>query len=331
MALPVIVATDDRFAMACGVVMESAFQATPTPIEFILFHSGVSPENMSRLRQIVASRPASELRLIDAEETLRSLPMPARSESYSRMIYARLAAPEILSEVDRALYLDTDTLVRADLRVLFQWDLQGRPLAAVRDYAAERHALKCDEERRYYQRVLGDRPPRDYFNSGVLVMDLDQCRRRGLGVKAIRHIHENPQLRFPDQDALNLVAEGNVVYLPERWNTMVFEESITYDPFAPPALQTRIKAAFEDPAIIHYAGYKPWSPFPINLRKQFTDVVRQTPWRRMRISHRDLTWKQRLRLVKAWRGQIVRLRVRRHEIVLQLLGRPPVLHWRRPI
>ena len=320
MTIRIILATDDRFAMACGVTMHSVLTTTRSRIRFALFQSGVSTENLRRLRQIAACHSGCELEVIDADAVLRSLPMPARSESYSRMIYARLVAPDLLSE-SRALYLDTDTLVLENVANLFHAELQGLPLGAIRDYGAECRCFRDPNERAYFHGILDGRPYGDYFNTGVLVMDLDAFRRERLGQRAIEYIQQRPDLDFPDQDALNATLDGAVNFLPERWNTMVMERRVAVDPFVPKITRQRVKAAFQNPAILHYAGAKPWTPSPVHRRRNFFNALRQTPWRNFQISTSGLDWKEKRKLLKLWRGELVRVQ-------LQLMGRP-IVHWGR--
>lgn len=325
MHIPIIVASDDNFSMGCGVLMHTVLQNTPRPIRFSLFHRKISDENMSRIHQVVAQRPDCELQLFDVEETLKPFPMPKLCDAFNRMIYARLAAPQLLDD-ERVIYLDTDTLVKSDLSEFFDWDLQGSPMAAIPDIAAQRISATHDKERRYFESKLNGRPLDTYFNSGVLLMDLDQFRRRGLGEKAIKIIFDNPKLRFPDQDALNLALDGDVVLLPQRWNTMTCEKLTAVHPGMPSSLRERVKSAFDDPAILHYATHKPWSPYPVYLRREFVKAVKQTPWKRVSLSTRDMDWEERRTLMQAWRKRLIKLRIHKDEVALHMMGRP-MFHW----
>jgi lipopolysaccharide biosynthesis glycosyltransferase len=325
MHLPIIVASDDRFSVGCGVLMHTVLKHTRRPVRFYLFHSSISDDNMARIRQVVGRRPDCELQLMDVEQTLQGFPMPSLSKIFNRMIYARLAAPELLDE-PRVVYLDTDTLVKADLGELYDWDLRGRPMAAVRDMIALRLSVKSPKERRYFEGKVNGRSLDSYFNSGVLVMDLEQFRRRKLGERAIQIIFENPDLRFPDQDALNLALDGDVLLLPERWNAMTCEKLTPAHPGMPSLLRERIRTALDDPAILHYATHKPWSPYPVEFRHEFTAAIKQTPWKRLALSTREMDWEEKRRVIQAWRKRTIKLRIHRNEVAFHLMGRS-MFHW----
>jgi lipopolysaccharide biosynthesis glycosyltransferase len=133
--------------------------------------------------------------------------------SLARAAYFRLYAARWLlarHSFARAVYIDTDTVCRGDLSPMFELDLDGKLLAAAtEDYsldvidAAARHGLD----------------PREYFNSGVLVLPMDDP---GLGpaIEAAIQVAEREQerLMFQDQCALNIAFRGKVSPLPSRFN-----------------------------------------------------------------------------------------------------------------
>jgi lipopolysaccharide biosynthesis glycosyltransferase len=327
MSITIILASDDNFAVGGGVLMQSILENTKSAVRFVYFHSDLSSENLAQLEQVAATRVDCRLQLIDAQEALASLPSPLRSDVYSRMTYARLLAPELIDD-DRAIYLDTDALVKDDIQRLYDWPLDGKPLAAIQDYGAEQLSIGCPVERDYYNEMTGGRGVGHYFNAGVLVMDLAEFRRRRLGEQALEIIRSGRPLRFADQCALNLVSQGEFAQLPARWNTLAVHRYLPFDKLIAPGLRRRVAEAFADPAVIHYIGQKPWTPFPTPLKHEFMSVLRRSPWRDYRYPLSSLTWKQRRALFRAWRNQAIGLRLRSNEINLRLLGRP-ILHWRR--
>lgn len=130
----------------------------------------------------------------------------------SRAAYFRLYAARHLlakTKAKRLVYLDSDTIVRAPLRGLFEGEFGPAPITArPEDMTPEvletsaRHGID----------------PHTYFNSGVLVMD----RGPDLGTRldaAIRVSETEPErLVFHDQCALNVAFAGASNPLPSRWN-----------------------------------------------------------------------------------------------------------------
>ena len=115
------------------------------------------------------------------------------SERFSKAIYYRFLTPKILPNESRALYLDCDIIVNGSLRQLETIQLDSFACAVVRD--------QMSNDKRILKRLEIGTP---YFNSGVLLMNLDYWRQNEISTKLVNFIHDNSDsCIFPDQDALN--------------------------------------------------------------------------------------------------------------------------------
>lgn len=322
--IPIVFASDDRFAIGAGVLVHSVLAATRAPVRFIYLQSEVSDHKLSLIQETVDARPDCELQVVDVAQAIARLPHPQRSELFNRMTFARVLTPELVPD-SKALYLDSDTLVLDDVQQLYQQDLAGAPLAAVPDYAAVRLSLRSRKQREYFLGITGGKAIDRYFNAGVLVMDLDAFRRESLTERTLSLIHSGRRLQFADQCALNVALEGNFKPLAERWNVLASHHELPQDPLVPAPLRERVATAYRDPAILHFAGQKPWTPFPVHGKNTYLESMRPTRWGEHRQSIGDLTWKQKQQLLKSWRNQVVSLRIARRELAIRLLGRK-VLH-----
>ncbi len=153
--------------------------------------------------------------------------------NYYRLFFADLV-PQSLSKL---LYIDIDTLVVGSLKDLFLTDLGGFALGAVHD--TEMH-LRTD---------LGLTKREDYFNSGVLLINLPQWRLQGITERACDIAVRYPEKvkGWVDQDALNLLLQGNWYRLDSRYNLM--------NGFIPHDLPQRNYEKFlTDKVIVHYSG-----------------------------------------------------------------------------
>lgn len=328
MAIPIVVAADENFAVGAGVVMQSTLENTSARVHFYLFHDALSADSRDRFQRITAAAGNAELTLVDAGRALARLPKPLRAGAYTRMTYARLLAPQYV-DADRAIYLDADTLVRDDVQKLFDYDLGGHALAATPDYGAVWLSLHNRVERDYFRRITEGRGVGSYFNAGVLLLDLEALRREGQMDRAVELIAKGRELRFADQCALNLAVAGGFSPLEERWNVNVAHRELPDDPLTDAPLRARVAAAFAEPAVVHYVGPKPWSLFPTHFKREYAEVLRRTPWRDYRQPLGSLSWKTQQALLKAWRKQAVSLRIEKNELRLRLFGRP-IVQWTRP-
>lgn len=100
-------------------------------------------------------------------------------------------------------------------------------------------------------------PPPGYFNSGVLVADMDRWRTDQVSRTAPRMFHRYRQsLRSINQDILNVIFAGRWTALPTRWNKLIDHPGD--DRF------NRLDYLTRGQGIVHYVGRtKPWEPgFP---------------------------------------------------------------------
>lgn len=264
---------DRAYAPHAAAVIASVTRYAPTAgLRFVILHDGIEPELRARVEATAPSARFDWCEISDAD-----VPAMADREHFSRAILFRLGL-EKHAPVDcgRMLYLDADVIVAADVRVLWNTDLGGAPLGAVIDCFVDANAFAA-------RWGLPAEAP-TYFNSGILLIDLERVRAERLFAKAIdftlAHIDE---IYLADQDALNFVCWGRWARLDNVWNAqrhMVIPSLIAQTPRERQLLGRK-------PAIIHFTGpekpwlsegYHPWSwLYWENLRRTpfFQEVARR--------------------------------------------------------
>lgn len=246
MPVPIVLAADDRYIGPLCVLLQSLAVAhgdAASDLRLVLMHRRLSDDSRSRVHRL-AARLGLCLELCEVRGAAGSYPV---SGWVTDAVYLRLALGEVGLDGPVVLYLDADTVVLRDLRPLLETMLDGRPIAAVRDeqnpFLEGGRALPGWAE-------LGLPPTREYFNSGVMLIDVPECERRGLFAECRRFLGEMPRhVRFWDQDALNWAAGDDWLRLERRWNTV-------------PVTTLEGQGVPDEPeaAILHFAGpNKPWN------------------------------------------------------------------------
>ena len=256
----IVLATDRRCVLGCAVSMQSIMDSTDpsVPLHFhLIFNQDVAAPHRKALERTVreARRPA-EISVADFDpEPLRHL---TRSKLITHTAYA-LCQLEVLlpPEVVRCIVVDCDVVVQRDLLELWNTDLGGHTVGAVLNGDAQ----DCAQ----HQERLGLSEAR-YFNSGVLLVDLDRWRALRVGPRALEVAERiGPRLILHDQDALNHALQGDWIGIPGHWNRWVILPDLRRD----------------DSAVFHYMGApKPWHadydrPFP----DHFFHHLDRTPFR----------------------------------------------------
>jgi lipopolysaccharide biosynthesis glycosyltransferase len=183
----------------------------------------------------------------------------------------RMAAADMMPDIDRVLFLDVDLVVLADIGELASLDLAGNPLAAATDlslYGWHHDQRRRPSKRKLYnmdkhlrERIgLGPTDWYDYVNTGIAVMDLAAMRREGFTARALDYLDGNAdKLPFPDQDAFNVLLKGRISLLDPSWNAMSEGLNRRSLEGMPPNIADAIRRTRQVQKIIHFAGnLKPW-------------------------------------------------------------------------
>jgi lipopolysaccharide biosynthesis glycosyltransferase len=206
----VIAACDDRFVPHAAACLLSIAENGGADLHLRLIDDGISAENATKLDVLFAQ---VDFHRIPAEQAL-TRDLQGRG-NVSKATYLRLCIPELLpKKVERALYIDVDTLVLEDLRPLAEQEFAGAWTMAVRDIGYEG---------KYLDHKCGLGLPKDApcFNAGVLLIDLVAWRREQVGARARQFIGEHAKAaRMMDQDGLNVICHGHWSELSPCWNMM---------------------------------------------------------------------------------------------------------------
>lgn len=181
-----------------------------------------------------------------------------KDERFPAAALLRILTPQFLpQDVSRYLYLDSDTLVRRDLSMLFNEDLSGFTCGMIPEPTI------YDEVRKYLKLSKSD----PYFNSGVILVDKDKWIHEDISENCMEILKkEHDKLEFIDQDALNLALKGKVKALSPAFN---FFSNYHYRSFKSLTKvsawygqctdRNEYEAAKRNPAIVHFAGLeRPW-------------------------------------------------------------------------
>jgi lipopolysaccharide biosynthesis glycosyltransferase len=256
-----LLAADAKYGAYAGIAIASVLRSNPEcKFDVHLFSNGVRRGDLRKMSGMLA-RAGSRLVVYNLAGALRANPHLVVRRHLNQTAYARLMMGELLPEpVRRVVYLDCDVICTGDIAPL--WRLADTiPIAgAVIDRAGEG-----------WKRQLRLPPEAPYFNSGVLLVNLDAWRTRDLGREILDWIAANPdKIELADQDAINAVLWEAITPLPDRWNLQVGLNS-------GPLPEHRLTSA----ALLHFNGpRKPWEyRFSGPGADIFRAQKRASPWR----------------------------------------------------
>ncbi len=215
---PVVIAlaSNERYfpGLYCAVASAMRYVTAERPVDLRVLDGGISQASKNMLSRLAAKFGETiRLEFVAVDDSVFRGTMLGPGKSH--MTYCRILLPHLL-DVPRLIYLDCDVLVFRDLSQLF--DLQIRhesAIAAVRDS----ETVTLGDDSQLVAVEIGASPFEPYFNSGVVLMDLDKLRALNFTERAFEFCRIwKGKHRFNDQSAINFVLHHQIDELPEHWN-----------------------------------------------------------------------------------------------------------------
>lgn len=237
--IPVFFAIDDRYIPFLAVSLQSLIDnsSEKNKYEIKILYTNVSEENMLKIKKY--EKENVNIEFVDLNRQLEEIQNKLYTRNYfSNTTYFRLFIPELYPQYDKALYLDSDTAILTDVADLYNEDIGDNLVAGVPDGAVQ--TVEIFQE--YVEKVVGVIDYNNYFNAGILLMNLEELRKYKFQDKFLYLLEKVKFEVAQDQDYLNRLCKGRVKMLDFAWNRMpIMGES-----------NKEIK-------IVHYnLGLKPW-------------------------------------------------------------------------
>ena len=192
----IVYATDDTFAPVLGTSLLSLLRNNKEAkkINFFILDSGISKENKFRIEKICDNFVNASLKWIKIESISKKIGIDVKNDRGSFSQYSRLFIGDVLdNSVERVLYLDCDTLILSSLKDLWNIELKGNIIAALKDAFSK-----------YYRKNINLVNDDLMFNSGVMLIDLKAWRDNKIKEKAISFIRQrHGKVQQGDQGVLN--------------------------------------------------------------------------------------------------------------------------------
>lgn len=183
--------------------------------------------------------------------------LPLR-DYYSLTTYYRLFMADMYPQYDKAIYLDSDVIVKGDIAQLYDHDLKNNLVAAAPDQVI----VQTDVFTQYSEKVLGI-DHNKYFNAGVMIFNCKAFREEKIYDRFSELLNTYTFVVAQDQDYLNVLSKDRVLILNQKWDSQVYGEFLCTE---------------DEMCIIHYNfGTKPWKNKNGRLAGYFWQYAKMTP------------------------------------------------------
>ena len=251
--IPVFYACDDNFVKYTIVSLYSMIKNASKEHKYHVYilHTEISDEMKAKVLELESEN--FEISFDNVTSYLESIAdrLPIR-DYYSKTTYFRFFIAEMFPHYEKAIYIDSDTIVQGDISELYMTDIGDAYLGACHDQAM----VQVDVYGTYAERVVGV-SRHNFFNAGLILINCEQFRLHAVLEQFIKYLGIYNFVVTQDEDYLNLICKDHVYWLDQRWNTEIFGE---------------IPYPIEEAKILHY-------------------IMVNKPWHYADCRHGDLFWK----------------------------------------
>ena len=257
--IPIFFAIDDGYIPFLAVAIKSLIENASKEYEYIIkvLHTNVKENNVRKIKKFETENVNIEF--VNLSYYIKKVQDKLYTRDYyTNTTYFRMFLPELYPQYDKVLYLDSDIVVLGDISQLYNTEIGTNLVAAAPDDIIQYN--KVFQE--YAEKVVGVVKYQNYFNAGILLMNLDQLRKFNFQDKFLYLLGTVKFSVAQDQDYLNRLCKGRVTLINSQWDVM-------------PVVNRKINK--EDIKIIHYnIAYKPWRFEDVQYKEYFWEYARKT-------------------------------------------------------
>ena len=255
--IPIFFAVDDTYIPFLAVSLQSLVDnsSDKNKYEIKVLYTHVSEENMQKIKKY--EKENIKIEFVNLSNDLQKVQGKLYTRNYfTSTTYYRLFIPELYPQYDKVLYIDSDVTILTDIAGLYNQEIGDNLVAAIPDGAVQ--TIEVFQE--YVEKVIGVIDYNNYFNAGILLMNLKELRKYKFQEKFLYLLEKVKYEVAQDQDYLNRLCKGRVKLLDDLWNKMPI-----------------MGVSDKKPNIIHFnLGFKPWHFDDIPYQEYFWEYAKKT-------------------------------------------------------
>lgn len=259
--IPVFFSFDNSYSAQCGVTLYSLLYTAHKSVfyELYIISDDISEENKKKLHDIADNFKNCSLHIFSLKDRIKI----DFHEKFTRQIDDLILTREGLyrciamlidefNQYDKIIYSDVDIVVMRDISALYDIELNDDTYLA-----AFRHP-------KFMENLITHIPEKireNYFGVGLLVMNLKKMREDNFADKVMEIMNDKSlTLTWNEQDIMNIACDGKYINFSYEyvsiptWKSYLKQKNY-YDDYYP---NGELEDAMMRPAIVHYAGQKPW-------------------------------------------------------------------------
>ncbi len=259
--IPIFLTIDEKYAPFAGVAIKSMQENASKNYNYkiIILHQELTDASLKKLSNL--ENENFKIEFVYMKDGLEKITDRAenklRCDYFTLTIYFRLFIADMFPQYEKAIYIDSDIVVPGDISELYNIQLKENIIGASQDHSIENIPVLVN----YLENAIGVKK-NEYINSGVLLMNLKEMRTTNFCNKFLTLLDKyHFDCVAPDQDYINAMCNGKILYLNQCWDAMPNNDQQPLD----------------NPKLIHYNLFqKPWCYDNIQYEEYFWNYAKKS-------------------------------------------------------
>lgn len=278
--IPIVFSTDENYAPYLSVCIKSLIDTSSTNNNYDIWilDGGLTNRGQQSILKLIENNANISIQFFNIEKLKELKDFDFYTSNHASIAnYYRLFIPKIFCNYKKIIYLDCDLLINRDIAELYNINLEDKVLGVVEDactyFAPEFWARYCIDTLKFSN-------PHLYFNSGVLICDVEKMIEKNVTEEALKRLKDfNPKCW--DQCLLNSALENQVKYLDMRWNFqwhwLLPEFNSTNPPeFVKKDFFNKYTKTSNESYITHYTSHiKAWNRWHAPMAKKWWEYAKK--------------------------------------------------------
>ncbi|MDR2777473.1 MAG: glycosyltransferase family 8 protein [Rickettsiales bacterium] len=209
---------DNAYAHYCAETMVSILLNTKNRGVFYNFHiiqKNLREESRRRIAKLKDTVKDCKIEFLDVG--------PGEDAVFRDPMCYRLRMASLLPNLDKVIYTDCDVTFLSSPEDLWRENIDDYYTGNCIDWSKDKEKIRehfsrdCKVSENDYP--FGDHEI--YFNSGLMLMNLAKIRENSIEKKSLECMAKYPELKFKDQDVINLVYYQGIKPISFRWSFLI--------------------------------------------------------------------------------------------------------------
>ena len=274
-SISICFSSDNNYAPYLAVAIKSLIENSNKNnyYEIYIIEENISDLNKNKIKKLTEDNNNIYIQFIDINAYINNVDKDifVINSHFTISTYYRFFIPRIFKNFNKILYLDADILILHDLAELYNTDTD-KMISACYDI----EMIRCIFSEKYKPAFWTDylhnklelKNPYNYFQAGVLLLNIKKMIEYNFEEKCIKRLKEIQNPIYVDQCILNSIYGDNTSYYTDNINFLDLSWNLEWTMFIyykdiisriPINEYANFLQAYNNPKIIHYCGVeKPW-------------------------------------------------------------------------